>query len=641
MKRPVLEQIGDAKRLALLVEAVTDYALYLLDLDGNVISWNSGARRIKGYTADEIIGKNFSMFFTPEDRAAGKPARALRTAQSVGRFEDEGWRMRKDGSRFWASAVLDAVRAEDGTVIGFAKITRDLTERRAAQEELEQSERQFRLLVNGVIDHAIFMLDPEGRIASWNSGAENLKGYAAREIIGQHFSRFYTEEDRAAGLPQKFLSTARDKGKVTSDGWRVRKDGSRFWASVVIDAIHDEKGDLIGFAKITRDLTEHREAQQKLDEAREQLFQAQKMEAIGQLTGGVAHDFNNLLTVIVSGADLAEPCIQGNEKLKRLVGNMRHAALRGERLTKQLLAFSRRQPLKPETVDIAQQLNSFMELLSHSLRADVRIVSDIPTNLPPVQIDVGQLELALLNIGLNARDAMPDGGTLTIRARKHGGEIRGKGSSYVVIDLIDTGIGMSEEVQARAIDPFFTTKDIGRGSGLGLSQAYGFAKQSGGTLTLDSAPGKGTKVSLHLPEALDTNNRLCLDQPPARLREAGSATVLLVEDDAGVAELALGLLEDAGYKVKTAGNAAEALKVLRKGEQIDLVFSDIMMPGGMNGAELARVVRGEFPSIFILLATGYAEAAATAATYEFPLIRKPYGRDVLLDKVGEILGEVA
>ncbi len=526
MKRPVLEQIGDAKRLALLVEAVTDYALYLLDLDGNVISWNSGARRIKGYTADEIIGKNFSMFFTPEDRAAGKPARALRTAQSVGRFEDEGWRMRKDGSRFWASAVLDAVRAEDGTVIGFAKITRDLTERRAAQEALEQSERQFRLLVNGVIDHAIFMLDPEGRIASWNSGAENLKGYAAREIIGQHFSRFYTEEDRAAGLPQKFLSTARDKGKVTSDGWRVRKDGSRFWASVVIDAIHDEKGDLIGFAKITRDLTEHREAQQKLDEAREQLFQAQKMEAIGQLTGGVAHDFNNLLTVIVSGADLAEPCIQGNEKLKRLIGNMRHAALRGERLTKQLLAFSRRQPLKPETVDIAQQLNSFMELLSHSLRADVRIVSDIPTNLPPVQIDVGQLELALLNIGLNARDAMPDGGTLTIRARKHGGEIRGKGSSYVVIDLIDTGIGMSEEVQARAFDPFFTTKDIGRGSGLGLSQAYGFAKQSGGTLTLDSAPGKGTKVSLHLPEALDTNNRLSLGstgRPPARGRQRNRA----------------------------------------------------------------------------------------------------------------------
>jgi PAS domain S-box-containing protein len=640
MKAPLLEQIDDAKRLQLLVEAVTDYALYLLDLDGTIVSWNTGAQRIKGYTADEIIGKNFSMFFTPEDRAAGKPARALQTAQSVGRFEDEAWRVRKDGSRFWASAVLDAVRAPDGVVIGFAKITRDLSERRAVLDALEQSERQFRLLVDGLIDHAIFMLDPEGRVISWNSGAENLKGYAVHEIVGQHFSRFYTEQDRAAGLPQKMLSIAKNKGKVAADGWRVRKDGTRFWASVVIDAIRDDKGGIIGFAKVTRDQTEQRESQQKLEEAREQLFQAQKMEAIGQLTGGVAHDFNNLLTVIVSGADLAEQHLKGDEKLLRLIGNMRHAALRGERLTKQLLAFSRRQPLKPETVDVAQQLNSFIELLPHSMRGDVRIVSDVPTNLPPVQVDVGQLELALLNIGLNARDAMPDGGTLTIRARKHSGEIKGTGSSYVVIDVIDTGIGMSEDIQARAFEPFFTTKDIGHGSGLGLSQAYGFAKQSGGALTLDSAPGTGTKVSLHLPAPVETANRLALDHPITRLREAGSATVLLVEDDEGVAELALGLLEDAGYKVKTAGNAAEALKLLRNGEPIDLVFSDIMMPGGMNGAELARIVRGEFPSMFILLATGYAEAAANAATHEFPLIRKPYGREVLLEKVGEILGEV-
>jgi PAS domain S-box-containing protein len=640
MKRSVLEQIDDARRLQLLVQAVTDYALYLVDLDGTIISWNAGAERIKGYTAGEVIGRNFSLFFTPEDLAAGKPAHALQTAKAVGRFEDEAWRLRKDGKRFWASAVLDAVHDEAGAVIGFAKITRDLTERRAAQEKLEESERQFRLLVNGVVDYAIFMLNPDGRVANWNAGAQHLKGYSSQEIVGQNFSRFYTEEDRAAGLPQKLLSIARTSGKVMSEGWRVRKDGSRFWASIIIDAVHDEQGNLVGFAKVTRDLTDQREAQQRLDEAREQLFQAQKMEAIGQLTGGVAHDFNNLLTVIVSGADLAEPHIKDNEKLKRLVGNMRHAALRGERLTKQLLAFSRRQPLKPETVDIAQLLNTFLELLSHSLRGDVRIVSDVPSNLLPVQVDIGQLELALLNIGLNARDAMPDGGRLTIRARNHSGEISGKGNSYVVIDVADNGIGMSDEVKARAFEPFFTTKDIGRGSGLGLSQAYGFAKQSGGTLTLESAPGKGTKVSLHLPEAADLADCPPADQAATRSRDAGSATVLLVEDDAGVAELALGLLEDAGYKVKTAVNAREALKVLRNGERIDLVFSDIMMPGGMNGAELARIVRGEFPSIFILLATGYAEAAANAATQEFPLIRKPYGREMLLDKLGEILGEV-
>jgi PAS domain S-box-containing protein len=638
MKRPDLQTIDDPRRLQLLIEAVTDYALYLLDLDGTILTWNSGAERITGYPAAEAIGQNYAILFTPEDRAAGKPMRALRSAAEAGRFEDEGWRRRKDGTLFWTSAVIDVVRGDDGEVIGFAKVTRDLTDRRAVQESLVQSERQFRLLVNGVIDYALFMLDPDGRIASWNSGAAHLKGYTAEEIIGEHFSRFYLDADREAGLPQKLLSIARSEGKVSAEGWRVRKDGSRFWASVVIDAIHDEEGELIGFAKVTRDLTEQRESQLKLEEAREQLFQAQKMEAIGQLTGGVAHDFNNLLTVIVSGADLAESQVAGNERLKRLIANMRHAALRGERLTKQLLAFSRRQPLKPETIDIAHQLNTFIELLSHSLRGDVSIVPDIALDLPPVQVDVGQLELALLNIGLNARDAMPDGGTITVRARRHGGDGQGRGG-YVVIDIIDTGTGMSAEVQARAFEPFFTTKDIGRGSGLGLSQAYGFAKQSGGTLTLDGAPGKGTKVSLHLPQALDAGNRLAFEQPLARPREGGSATVLLVEDDAGVAELTAGLLQDAGYAVQTAGNAAEALTVLRQGASIDLVFSDIMMPGGMNGAELARIVRGEFPSMFILLATGYAEAAAQAATQEFPLIRKPYGKDMLLEKIDEILGE--
>jgi PAS domain S-box-containing protein len=640
MKRPVLEQIDDAKRLQLLVEAVGDYAIYLIDLEGNIVSWNSGARRIKGYTADEVIGRHFSMFFTDEDRAEGRPQRALQIASDEGRFEVEGWRLRKDGSHFWALAVLDAVRSENGEVIGFAKITRDLTERRAAHQALSESERRFRLLVNGVIDYAIFMLDTDGRVANWNSGAQLMKGYTAAEIVGQLFTRFYTEEDRAAGLPQRLLATAREQGKAASEGWRLRKDGTRFWASVVIDAIRDETGELIGFAKVTRDITEQRDAQQKLDEAREQLFQAQKMEAIGQLTGGIAHDFNNLLTVIVSGADLAENYVKDNERLQRLINNMRQAALRGEKLTKQLLAFSRRQPLKAEPVDIARQLNSMTDLLSRSLRGDVQIASDVPADLWHVQVDPSQFELALLNIGLNARDAMSEGGILTIRARNFGaGAKGGGGGSYVVVDIEDTGVGMSAEIQARAFEPFFTTKDIGLGSGLGLSQAYGFATQSGGTLTLVSAPGKGTKVSLHLPAATCAAAQKPADDAVARPRGAGSGRVLLVEDDAGVAELALGLLQDAGYKVKTACNAADALEVLRQGSPIDLVFSDVMMPGGMNGAELAKVIRTEFPSIFILLTTGYAEAAAHALTQEFPLIRKPYGREVLLDKLGEILGE--
>jgi len=246
----------------------------------------------------------------------------------------------------------------------------------------------------------------------------------------------------------------------------------------------------------------------------------------------------------------------------------------------------------------------------------------------------------LLNIGLNARDAMPDGGVLSVRARNLGRDENGlePAGQFVLIDIQDTGIGMSPEVRGRAFEPFFTTKDVGRGSGLGLSQAYGFAEQSGGSVGLDSSVGKGTQVTLRLPAASASQAYEPVERDTVLSRPTGNSTVLLVEDDAAVAELALGLLQGAGYEVKTATNAADALKVLRNGARIDLVFSDIVMPGGMNGADLARVIRAEFPSVFILLATGYAEAAAAAAR-EFPLIRKPYGRDNLIGKVSEIIGE--
>ncbi len=509
---------------------------------------------------------------------------------------------------------------------------------------LEQvdSEKRFQLLVEAVTDYAIYLLDPHGKIISWNAGAERIKGYTSAEILGRHFSLFFTEEDRAAGKPAYVLETARRAGRFEEEGWRQRKDGSRFWALAVLDPVRDESGQVIGFAKITRDLTERREAEQRLEQAREQLFQAQKMEAIGQLTGGIAHDFNNLLTVILGGADLADAQIGDNPKLKRLIGNMRHAAQRGESLTKQLLAFSRRQPLKPEVVDISRQLAIITDLLARSLRGDIQIVPEVPSDLWPVHVDPSQLELALLNVGLNARDAMPNGGTLRIRARNFVGDGKDNLSGqYVVVDIEDNGFGMSDEIKARAFEPFFTTKDIGHGSGLGLSQAYGFAKQSGGLLTLESEVGLGTKVSLHLPAAPSASAQPTAEQPAPQPRTRGQATVLLVEDDPGVAELAEGLLDGAGYQVKTASNAAAALETLRNGTPIDLIFSDIMMPGGINGVELARLVRQEFPAIFILLATGYAEAAANTSTLEFPLISKPYGRELLLDKLTKILGEPA
>ena len=639
--QPVTERVSDERRFGLLVQAVTDYAIYMLDPKGHIVSWNAGAERIKGYRSDEIIGRHFSTFFTEEDRAAGKPAFALATALRMGRFEDEAWRQRKDGSRFWAVAVLEAIHDEAGRLIGFAKVTRDITERRVARDALRESERRFRLLVDGVVDYAIYMIDLEGRITNWNSGAQRIKGYAADEIIGEHFSKFYPEEDRAAGLPARALRIAATEGKFQAEGWRVRKDGSRLWASVVIDPIYDEKGELIGFAKVTRDNTEWRAAQQKLEEAREQLFQAQKMEAVGQLTGGVAHDFNNLLTVILGSADLAERFIGDNEKLKRLIGNMRHAAQRGESLTKQLLAFSRRQPLRPERIDLSRQVQALSDLLSRSLRGDIAIVTNIDQDLLPIVADVSQLELALLNVGLNARDAMPDGGTLRLSARNVSlnSEADGLQGDYVAISISDTGEGMTKDVKARAFEPFFTTKGVGRGSGLGLSQAYGFAKQSGGAINIDSMPGQGTTVTFYLPTGPSVSLPVLPKEEIRRVdRGTGSGTVLLVEDEPAVLELALGLLQEAGYKVKTVMSAGDALELLRRDDTIDLVFTDIMMPGGMNGAELARQVRREFPGVFVLLATGYADVVGTIAQ-EFPLITKPYGREMLLHTIATIMGE--
>ena len=638
--QPINRAVGDERRFELLVQAVTDYAIYMLDPTGHIISWNTGAERIKGYRSDEIIGRHFSAFFTEEDLAAGKPAFALASALRTGRFEDEAWRVRKDGSRFWAVAVLETVRDETGRLIGFAKITRDITERRVAREALRESERRFRLLVEGVVDYAIYMLDLEGRITNWNAGAQRIKGYAAEEVIGENFSKFYTEEDRKAGLPARALRIAATEGKFQAEGWRVRKDGTRLWANVVIDPIYDEKGELIGFAKVTRDNTEWRAAQIKLEEAREQLFQAQKMEAVGQLTGGVAHDFNNLLTVILGSTDLADRLIGDNEKLKRLIGNMRHAAQRGESLTKQLLAFSRRQPLRPERIELPQQVQGLSDLLSRSLRGDIAIVTDVDDDLEPIVVDPGQLELALLNVGLNARDAMPNGGSLRLAARNVSlnAEADGLQGEYVAISVSDTGEGMSEEVKTRAFEPFFTTKAIGLGSGLGLSQAYGFAKQSGGTVTIDSRLGAGTTVTFYLP----TGQAAPVPAPKEEVRRPGretrSGTVLLVEDEPAVAELALGLLQEGGYKVKTATSAADALALLRQDDEIDLVFTDIMMPGGMNGAELARVVHREFPGVFILLATGYTDVIGTIAQ-EFPLITKPYGREMLMQTLTTIMGE--
>ncbi|TBG75918.1 PAS domain-containing sensor histidine kinase, partial (plasmid) [Rhizobium leguminosarum] len=437
--------LDEEGRFRLLVDAITDYAIYMLSPEGIVTSWNTGAQRFKGYKPPEILGEHFSRFYLEEDRAAGLPARALATAAEHGRFEGEGWRQRKDGSRFWAHVIIDPIRRPSGELIGYAKITRDLTERRAAEQAIRQSEEQFRRLVQGVSDYAIYMLDPGGNVSSWNFGAERIKGYRPQEIIGRHFSTFYTPEDREAGVPETALGIARAEGRFEREGWRVRKDGTRFWASVVIDAIRDEEGDVLGFAKITRDITEKMETQRALEQAREELFQSQKMEAIGQLTGGIAHDFNNLLMAVLGSLEILKKRMPQDLSLTSLVDNAMQGAQRGAALTQRMLAFSRRQELHVEPIDVSGLVRGMMDMLSRSLGPLTVIETSFPVRLPTILTDPNQLEMAILNLVVNARDAMPSGGRIALRASEESlpsGKIPLPPGRYVRISVIDEGEGM-------------------------------------------------------------------------------------------------------------------------------------------------------------------------------------------------------
>lgn len=620
--------LTDDGRYRLLVEAVTDYAIYMLDPTGIVTSWNAGAYRFKGYDAAEIIGQHFSRFYTDEDRAAGLPARALATAARESKFEGEGWRVRKDGTRFWASVIIDPIRMPGGEIVGYAKITRDLTERREAEEALRKSEQQFKLLVQGVTDYAIYLLDGDGRVSSWNPGAQRIKGYLPHEIIGQHFSRFYTEEDRENSEPQKALETARREGRFEKEGWRLRKDGTRFWAHVIVDSIRDEKGEILGYAKITRDVTERKEAQEQLEKTREILFQSQKMEALGKLTGGIAHDFNNLLMAVLGSLELLRKRLPDDPKALALLDNALQGAQRGNALTKRMLAFARHQELKQETIVIPDLVRGMAELLQRSIGPSIRIETRFPLKLSPVRTDANQLEMALLNLTVNARDAMPEGGEIVLMAREEtvdGGHISGlMPGRYVNFTVSDAGMGMDDSTLKRAMDPFFTTKEVGKGTGLGLSMVHGFAEQSGGRFILKSRKGEGTSAELWLPVA-DASSDAQADaggDAAAPAFEIAPLRILVVDDDPLVLINTVAMLEDLGHTAFAAASASEALALLRRENGIDLVITDQAMPQ-MTGSQLAENIGQEWPALPVLLATGYAELAPGTES-DLPRLSKPF-----------------
>src|SRR5262249_42267777 len=514
---------------------------------------------------------------------------------------------------------------------------RDLTERKAAEQVLHRNEEQFRLLVQGVSDYAIFLLDTDGHITNWNLGAQRIKGYFPDEIIGQHFSRFYTDEDRAANFPEQALETVRKEGRFEKEGWRVRKDGSRFWAHVILDAIRNDDGEIIGYAKITRDITERREAQEKLEKAREFSLQSQKLEAIGQLTGGIAHDFNNLLTAVLGSLELLRKRLPDDPRSIALLENAAQGAQRGTTLTKRMLAFARNYELKQEVVGIPELVRGMTDLLQRSVGPAFSIETRFPLSLKPVEVDTNQLELVLLNLCLNARDAMPDGGDIILAAREESispGHSTGLAAGqYIRLSVIDTGEGMDEDTLRRAAEPFFTTKGVGKGTGLGLSMAHGFAEQTGGRLILHSRPGRGTTVALWVPVAIISAQPGA--PPPAQATKAlRPATILAVGDDALVLMNTVAMLEDLGYTVFEAYSAKEALEILRREDSLDLVVTDQAMPK-MTGTELAKVIKNEWPDIPVLLATGYADRVP-GDDMGLPKLTKPFFQRDLAEAIARM-----
>ncbi|MCW2990273.1 MAG: domain S-box protein, partial [Solirubrobacterales bacterium] len=475
-------QLSIERQLALLVDGVTDYAIFMLDLEGFVLTWNRGAERLKGYAAGEIIGRHFSTFYTPEDKNRRHPDHELQVAARDGRYEEEGWRVRKDGSRFWASVTITAIRDPEGGHIGYGKVTRDLTARRLTEDRLRANAAellsansqldQFRRLVSSVRDYAIFMLDPAGTVATWNAGAENLKGYDAEEIIGRPFTVFYTDADRARSHPAFELETATREGRYEEEGWRVRKDGTRFWASVTITAVRGDNGELIGFAKVTRDLTGRREAEEALRAVNVEL---------DRFASVAAHDLSDPLRTVTGFAELLE-----REELsptaREYLGFISSTTNRMQRLLDSLLAYARAgedaQPPEPVAVGAAAQ-----HVLT-SLAAAIRGRSaEVLADLPPDAIvcaGAADVELVLQNLVSNAlKFGDPERPRVEISGRREGDSWR--------ITVADNGIGIPEADRERIFVAFERAHaEMGRdGSGLGLAICERIVRRRGGSIGVD------------------------------------------------------------------------------------------------------------------------------------------------------------
>ncbi len=627
-------RLGD-ERLQAFFEATTA-GLVEVSIEGRFLRANNAFCRLLGYAPEELVGKSVLELVFPEDREQVVAQYRRLVEEEVGTFESDRRYRHKHGSIVWARMSGVVVRDERGLPERVSAVVIDVTAQRTAEEALRASEERFRLLVDGVRDYAVSMLDPTGHVLTWNVGAERIEGYKAEAILGRHFSVFYPTEDIEAGKSDLQLARATRYGRVEEEGWRVRKDGNRFWAGVVITALRDASGALRGFAAVTRDLTERRRLE-------DQFHQSQKMEAIGRLAGGVAHDFNNFLTVIIGYGQHLLEALPKTEPMHEMVLAMTTAGERAAGLTAQLLAFSRKAIIEPKVLDLNDTVAQIANLLQRLVGEDVVLATSLAPDLSRVSADPRQVEQVVMNLVVNARDAMPRGGKLTIETRnirlREGDDAYPelKQGKYVQLSVTDTGCGMTGDVKAKIFEPFFTTKEPGQGTGLGLATVYGIVKTYGGHIGVYSEVGVGTTFKILLPavETLTSPKSTILELAPR-----GTETVLLVEDESEVRRLARLALKTQGYVVLEASNGTEALAIADQyTKPINLLLTDVVMPG-MSGRELAEAIRAHHPSIKLLYMSGFTDDAVVRhgivdATDAF--LQKPFTPLSLARKVRSVL----
>jgi PAS domain S-box-containing protein len=518
----------------------------------------------------------------------------------------------------------------------------EVERRRRVEAELDQ-ERIHLLEAQRLANLGSWVRDIDSNTSAWSDQLYDMYGVKRGDYAGglDAFLALVHPDDRER--VQRQFRNAVSTGQGFRDERRIiRPNGETRYLQNCVEVVKDAQGKVIRLFGISHDVTERREAEMALERTREQLAQVQKMEALGQLTGGIAHDFNNLLMIVSGHAEMLRRRLTDARALKGIDAVLT-AARRGESLTRQLLTFSRRQSLNPVPIDLEQRVNAMRAMLDSSLRGNISLVADIPPGIWPVSVDVAEFELALVNIAVNARDAMPQGGTLTLAARNVPAHV-GRGvlsGEHVELSLSDTGSGIPPEVMQKIFDPFFTTKAVGKGTGLGLSQVYGFAHQSGGSVRVTSQIGAGTTIVLALPRSKTAAVPLvegdAVDLPVGR---SADGIILVVEDNPGVAEVTATMIEQLGYRVVRADNAADALTKLDGELAVDLVFSDIVMPHGMNGIHLAQEVSERHPGIGVLLTTGYSDVAAAAGS-RFSILRKPFEISALERGISETMAAVA